>query len=218
MRKLSFVAAALVALAVPAAASAQAQKLTLGARLGYAIAGGDAAKDSKMSDVLKGAIPLQLEAGMNLTKELNVGAFVSYGFGRLGGDIKDLCDTSGVDCSARDVRIGVQATFAFEDLSPQLVPWIGFGVGYEWGSLKITQGPNEGKMSYRGFELANLQLGGDFKASPQLRAGPFVSMSFGKYSNAKLEGFGPGIDQSGKIDQQAVHNFITVGVRGQFAP
>ncbi|MFT3917773.1 MAG: outer membrane beta-barrel protein [Anaeromyxobacteraceae bacterium] len=216
MRKLSFLAAALVALAVPAAASAQAQKLTLGARLGYAIAGGDAAKDSKMSDVLKGAIPLQLDVGYNVTKEFNVGAFVSYGFGRIGGDIKDLCDTSGVDCSARDVRLGVQGTFAFEDLNPQFVPWIGFGFGYEWGSLKVTQGPNEGKISYRGFELADLQLGADFKASPQLKVGPFVSMSFGKYSNGKLEGFGAGVDQSGKIDEQAVHNFITIGVRGQF--
>jgi len=212
MRKLSILGVVLGALLVPAAASAQ---LTLGGRLGYGITGGDAEKGTKMSDGVKGVIPIQLDVGYNLTKELNVGAFFSYGIGRLGGEIKDLCDnTPGVDCSAKNMRLGIQGTFAFEDLNPQFVPWLGFGVGYEWVSLKLEGGGESVTTSYKGFELANLQLGADYKASPQLRFGPFVSYSFGKFSKYKVEG--GGLDTDGDVEETANHTYLTIGVRGQF--
>lgn len=212
MRNLRFLAVVLGALLVPAAASAQ---LKLGARLGYAIAGGDAAKGEKMSDGFKGAIPLQLDVGYAVTKELTVGGFFAYGFGRVGDALKDVCDSvPGVDCSASNMRIGVQGTFAFEDLNPQFVPWLGFGVGYEWAKLKLSGGGETVTTTYKGFELANLQLGADFKASPQLRFGPFVSYSFGKFSSGSIKG--GGIDESGDIDEKANHTYLTIGVRGEF--
>jgi len=212
MRKLSILGVVLGALLVPAAASAQ---LTLGGRLGYAIAGGDAVKDGKMTDLVKGAIPIQVDVGYNLTKELNVGAFVSYGFGMLASDFKDFCDAfPGVDCSAHNLRLGLQGTFAFEDLNPQFVPWLGFGFGYEWSTLKVEGGGETSTITYKGFELANLQLGADFKASPQLRFGPFVSYSFGKFSSGTVD---PDPDnESGDIKDKGTHTYLTIGVRGQF--
>jgi hypothetical protein len=211
MRKLTFLGVVLGALLVPAAASAQ---FTLGARLGYAIAGGDAVKDGKMTDVIKGDIPIQLDVGYNLTKELNVGAFFSYGFGMLNSDIKDECDADNIDCSTHNMRLGVQGTFAFEDLNPQFVPWLGFGIGYEWATLKQAQGSQEATITYKGFELANLQLGADFKASPQLRFGPYVSYSFGQFSKATVE-FG-GDSATEDVPDKGTHTYLTIGVRGQF--
>jgi hypothetical protein len=79
MRKLVLIA--LAAVAAPTVSSAQLQ---LGARLGYAIAGGDAAKDEKMSDGVKSQVPLQVDAAWRFTKELAVGAYFSYGDERLG--------------------------------------------------------------------------------------------------------------------------------------
>jgi hypothetical protein len=213
MRKLSILGVVLGALLVPAAASAQ---LTLGARLGYAIAGGDAVKDGKMTDVIKGDIPIQLDVGYNLTKELNVGAFFSYGFGMLNSDIKDECDAAvpSVSCSTHNMRIGIQGTFAFEDLNPQFVPWIGFGVGYEWATLKVEQGGEKVTDTFKGFELANLQLGADFKASPQLRFGPFISYSFGQFRSETVDP--DPLDLSGDITDKGTHTYLTFGVRGQF--
>ena len=213
MRKLSILGVVLGALLVPAAASAQ---LTLGGRLGYGITGGDVAEGMKFSDGVKAVIPIQLDVGYNVTKELNVGAFFSYGFGMLASDFKDECDADNIDCSVSNMRLGIQASFAFEDLNPQFVPWIGFGIGYEWMKLDSNVLGTDVTLTYSGFELANLQLGADFKASPQLRFGPFVSYSFGKFGKVKAEAGGESDSEDIPSDSKANHTYLTIGVRGQF--
>lgn len=210
MRKLTILAVALAALVVPSAASAQ---FTLGARLGYAIVGGDAVKDGPMNDVIKSMIPLQLEAGYNITPEFNLGVLYSYGFGQLASDVSDACDAGNIDCSASNWRLGLQGTFTFLDVSPTWAPWIGYGLAYESATIKAEGGGESASETYKGWELANLQLGVDYK-SGQMRFGPFLSYSFGQFGSYEAEGFGT--TESGDITDKGTHTYFTIGIRGQF--
>jgi hypothetical protein len=205
------IAVALTAFLDPAAAEGQ---VTLGARLGYAVAGGDAVKDGPMSDVVKGAIPIQLDLGYAVTPDLTVGAYVAYGFGRLNSDIGDACDALSIDCSARVLRLGIQGAYSFTKVSPTLVPWVGLGVGYENAKLEVSAGGESATQTMTGWEFLNLQGGLDFKATPQLLVGPFLSFSFNQFGHVE---FDPDPDgASGDIDQKGTHTYLTFGVRGQF--
>jgi hypothetical protein len=210
MRKSTILAVALAAFLVPGAASAQ---FTLGARLGYAIVGGDAVKDGPMDDVVSSMVPLQLEAGYAITPEFNLGAFYSYGFGQLSSNGSDMCDALGADCSLSNWRLGLQGTFTFLDLSQAWAPWIGFGMAYESAKLTLEAGGQKATSTNKGWELANLQLGCDYKAGA-MRFGPFLSYSFGKFGSFENEG--GGLNESGDITDKGTHTYLTIGIRGQF--
>jgi len=214
MRKLTILAVALSALLVPAAASAQ---LTLGARLGYSIAGGDAAKDAAMDETtgIAGAIPIQLEVGYTVIPDLSIGAYFLYGIGRLSGDFSDECDAFDLDCSASVMRLGIQGIYTMSQLSPTFAPWLGVGFGYEWAKTTMEGGGEEATFSFDGFELLNLQAGADFKASPNLGVGPFVSFSFNRFGSGEVEIPGVG-SESGDIEDKGLHTYLTIGVRGTF--
>ena len=206
MRKIAMLVVALAAL-VPAAASAQ---VSLGLRLGFAPSMGEAVEGRDMSDGLKSQIPVQVDAMYALNPNLALGGYFSYGFGLLGGDIADMCDASDADCSASGMRAGVQLHYALA-AKGAWVPWGGVGAGYEWGKLSI----GDGSTSYRGFELLNLQLGGDYKVSEKLAFGPYVQFSMGQYSNATLD---DGTDSvSNSIDEKGIHEWFGFGVRGRFS-
>lgn len=208
MRKLLPALFALALLAVPAASHAQ---VSLGLRLGYGPALGDAAKDSKMSDGVKSQIPIQLDATYRLTPSFSLGGYASYGFGQIGKEFSDICDIA--DCSARVVRLGVQGIYSFDPMG-QLRPFAGVGAGYEWGSLSAEAGGQEATVSFRGFELLNLTAGADYVVSPQFAIGPYVGFSVGRYSNASVDD-GTG-EVSGEIDEKAMHEWLQFGIRGRF--
>jgi hypothetical protein len=206
MRKISLLVVALAAL-VPAAAGAQ---VSLGLRLGFAPSMGDAVKDGKMSDGVKSQIPIQVDALYKLDKNLALGGYFSYGLGQLGGEIADLCDASGADCSATSMRAGVQLQYAL-DAKGAWVPWGGIGAGYEWGKLSM----DPGSVSYRGFEFLNLQVGGDYKVNERFSIGPYAQFSMGQYSNATMD---DGTDStSDSIDEKGIHEWFGVGLRGNFS-
>lgn len=218
MRKLLMIGAIAVGLALPTASRAQ---FTLGARLGYAPAMGNAFKDantgeaSKMSDGVKSQIPIQLDAAYRVSKEVAIGAYFSYGIGQVGKAFKADCDAFGQDCSASAVRLGLQASYSFAQVSPQFTPWAGAGFGYEWATAKATGGgiPDE-KITFKGFEFLNLQVGGDYKVSDQFGIGPYVMFSIAQYSKAEFES--GGLTVSGDIDKKAVHEWFGFGIRGKF--
>lgn len=235
---------ATLAVALPTAAHAQ---LSLGFRLGYAPAMGDAYKfkstgdptvdgtPAKMSDGVSSQIPLQVEAAYRITPQLALGAYASYGFGDGGPSFasaaagQDFCSAGGggvsIDCSSSIYRLGVQGTFAFTMVSPTFVPWAGVGFGWEWSRAKadISGGGIGGAFEENldGFELT-MQGGGEWKIGRVFALGPFLQYSIGRYSGGelKMSGFGAlGPDQSAKFSDfadTALHEWLTVGVRGRF--
>jgi long-subunit fatty acid transport protein len=209
MRKL-VILGSLVALLVPTASQAQ---FSLGLRVGFAPAMGDAAKDQKMSDGVKSQIPVQLDAAYKVTPEIAVGAYASYGFGQQ--DI-DVC-SQGIDCSARVVRFGLQGSYTFNQVQAALVPWAGVGFGYEMGGLEMTGGGEKATYDYSGFEFLNLQVGGDYKVNEQFSVGPYLQFSIAQYSNAKFENsVDPAENFDGSITDKGVHEWFGFGLRGKF--
>jgi outer membrane protein W len=179
-------------------------KIKVGLRLGYMLPMGDAAKDVKLGDSVSGGIPIWLDLGYMVTPNIMVGLYASYAFLMLDSKIKDACDAASVDCSASQLRFGLQGQY---HLSPGqgLDPWFGLGIGMEM----VDQKAGDVKSGLSGLEFANLMAGADFKATDSLTVGPFLSFSIGQYS--KVTG-----DTSGDITDKAMHEWLTIGIKGTF--
>lgn len=179
-------------------------KIKVGLRLGYMLPMGDSAKDVKLSDSVSGGIPIWLDLGYMVTPNIMVGLYASYAFLMLSSDVKDLCDAAKVDCSASQLRFGLQGQY---HLSPgqSLDPWFGLGIGMEM----VDQKAGDTKTGLSGLEFANIMAGADFKAMDNFTVGPFLSFSIGQYS--KVTG-----DVEGDIKDKAMHQWLTIGVKGTF--
>lgn len=189
MRKLVVAVAALAFLA-PSSAHALA---FVGARVGYAIPSGDAAKGEPMKDVIKSDVPIQVDAGLSVLSVLSLGVYGSYG-------PTQFKDVGGSTPSGQNLRLGVQL-----NLRPPLVLkslWGGVFAGLEQQSMK--NGAYDGKL--RGWETG-LQAGWDFSVLPLIGVGPFVSYSLGQFTTAT---------GSASIPAKAQHQTLTLGLRALF--
>ncbi|MEI9936524.1 MAG: hypothetical protein WDO69_04795 [Pseudomonadota bacterium] len=179
------------------------KKIRLGLRLGYGLPLGSVADGSKMSDGLSGQIPIWIDAGYMVTPNVLVGLYGQYGFA-----LTKNCPT-GDDCSAHDIRFGIQAQYHLMP-AESVDPWLGLGFGYEiLGVSQTTQGFTVSG-DVKGFEFVNLQGGADFKVADAVAVGPFVSFSLGQYSTASQG------DVSADIQNTALHEWLTLGVKGTF--
>lgn len=219
--------ALLLSLAVAGFASeARAQAadtgLTLGARLGYAIPMGDAAKPGgqslAMGDYVSGQIPIEIEAGYRFTKEISAGLYFGYGFAFASDKFCDQFGLPpGVSCStsgAYVMRYGIQAAYRF--IMPGMTPWLGLGIGMEQAKLDVKAsgfGVTEtSKFEVSGWEYLNLQGGVDWAVSPNFKVGPFARVSIAKYDTAKQDG----TKQDFPSSDQTIHEWLTIGVKGTF--
>jgi hypothetical protein len=159
---------------------------------------GDVNWTTGLRDQVLGQIPVWLEAGWRFNKNLYVGLYGQRGFG-----FSNNCQI-GTDCSTGGWRFGVEGIYT---LLPDgaFQPWGGLGVGYEL--LGTTRAGED--LSYRGFELLNLQIGLDWALNKQFSIGPFVSMSlFGKYTSQSANGV--------SNDLSASHNWLQTGLKATF--
>jgi hypothetical protein len=200
--------AALVALIVPVAAQAQYQ---LGLRLGYGSAMGDAfafkgAEAVKMSDSLKSAVPLQLDATYKINKDWAAGLYLNYGFAQMSDAACKANSPAGTDCSSTGSTLGVgaQGFYTFNQVTGPFVPWAGLGLGWEQASVKQSSDTN----TFSGFQ-ASLQIGGDYKVNEQLSVGPYLSYAYGQYSSISLPSGAPDTETK-------AHQWLGVGVLGKF--
>lgn len=199
----------------------------LGARLGYGIPMGktnDDGTNDKLSEAISGMVPIQIDLGYRFTPNLMVGGYFMYGFGFAGDSLSKSCDqlkAFGIDatCSTHDVRLGAQVQY---HISPdaQVDPWVGAGIGYEWLTFGFEGGGTKLSSTGHGFEFINLQGGADFAVAPNFGLGPFVMLSVGQYSDVSNDCSGsscdPGDSSSDSIDKKAMHEWLTLGVRGTF--
>jgi len=208
MRTWTFLALAAAALLVPTASRAQ---LSIGLRAGYAKASGDLAKIGgetvSQEDFVSSQIPIQLDLDYRLFLGLTAGVYASYGF----GDVSDAaagCSATGVSCTGRIIRAGVQATFTFP--VPLLKPWIGAGFGYEWARVGRS---NAKALTASGLEAFNGQLGLDLDLG-YLRVGPFLTYTLGKYGADTLS---DGVVGTADVEA-ARHGFLYYGLRVRIDP
>ena len=232
MRSIWGVLSGVVVLCGVSQAHAETQGFELGGRLGYGIPMGKVSDmgtgNNDLSSVISGMVPLQFDIGYRVIPNLMVGGYFMYGFGITGDDLQKLCDageTFGADvsCSAHDIRLGVQAHYHF--LPDQTVdPWLGAGIGYEWLGFSVEQSAlgqsSTASVTGHGWEFVNLQGGVDFGLAPGIGLGPFLSLSVGQYDTSSSSCDGDGCtssdSRSNDIDKKALHEWLTLGVRGTF--
>jgi outer membrane protein W len=181
----------------------------LGARIGYALPMGSAQEDAKMSDAISGQLPLVLDAGYRITPNIYVGAYGQIGYVMQ----SDKACPDGVSCSATDIKLGANVHYHFLPAAT-FDPWVGVGAGYEWLHSSASKGEMDVSSTGHGFELLNLQVGGDYRLAKQVAIGPFVGFSLGQYSKASITTNGK--EASGDIEKTAMHEWLTLGVKGTF--
>jgi opacity protein-like surface antigen len=189
------------------------QKLELGARVGYALAFGSLMDGTKLNTLADGHVPLCIDAGLRLDPHWYVGAYGSLGY-VVPAD--GLCPP-GASCSGTDARFGLQARYSFLP-DHRLDPWVGIGAGYEWLHVSESLGERSVGATFSGFELFNVQAGADYRVSKGVSVGPFAALSFGQYKSESVTVTSGSLtaDRSASIDNQALHEWLTLGVRGRF--
>jgi hypothetical protein len=213
MRKAILAAAgvALASLSMVSPARAEGGAVSLGLRTGYAIPMGNAVGGGAppISDAITGVIPIWLDAGYKLNPNMYIGAYFQYGIGLINND-KTGCGQPGASCSANDVMFG--ANFHYHLMPDQTIdPWAGIGIGYEILQTNSAQSSSDGN----GFQFLNLQLGGDYKATPELGIGPFLMFSLGEFSNCGASFMGQSAGTC-TIKETALHEWLTIGIRGVY--
>ncbi len=221
MRKILGVA---VVVALLAAGTAQAQGpaasgFSLGARVGYGIPMGDADGGDalagipavKLSDVVDGQIPLQVDAMYRFDRNWSIGLYFQYGFAFVSDTY---CPPStGLSCSASNLRFGGQVHYRFDGQG--FLPWIGLGIGGEWGTVTgEVLGFSGTILEVSGIEFANLQVGGDWVISPNFRLGPYVQLSFAQYDTVKQ--IDVNLQLVPVLVSKTTHEWLQFGVKGTF--
>lgn len=213
--------------ASPARADANGPGFEVGLRLGYAFAAGDVGAvsgeaNANVGDYVPGQWPLWVDIGYRFTADVYLGGYFQYGFGVVNDDRQDLCRVTNVDCSASDTRFGVMGRYRLPVHAP-LIPWVGLGIGYEWGTFSLHQsavGMSNTDSTWSGFEFANLQAGADYHLAPSVAIGPFVSVSFGQFDHRSVTTV-TGMTSTSTDDQvsdKSVHEWILIGARVSFSP
>lgn len=206
---------AALTLAISGNAAAQDRPIHLGVGLGYMLpmgqvqgdmdVAGTTVKGADLSEVVSGGIALPwVEAGYFLTPQVEVGLYLNYG---LLSVADDSCP-DGADCSASLLRYGLQGQFHLGRGESTDI-YFGLGLGLENVSTTVEAGGQSADGSISGMEL-NLLAGADFQVADGIALGPMVSFSLGQYSSAEAGG------KSADIEEKALHQWLTLGVKGSF--
>jgi hypothetical protein len=215
---------------VAASAEAAPVGVDLGLRVGYAIPLGDAGfspasgRSVPLSDLIPGMVPIQLDAGYWIHRNILLGAYFQFAPGLLPSDLKQLCDGArpqdpSIVCENVDYRAGLQGQFHF--LPGQgLDPWVGLGLGFEWMTQRIADADASVVSTLTGFEFAHFQAGLDIHASDAFRLGPWLGLSLAQYYNTNTTSRSTTqtqtIDRALPSNEVRLHEWFMFGVRGAY--
>jgi hypothetical protein len=205
MRRLALVALAAVAFAAPATSRAG---FFIGARVGYAIPGGNVQSGLSNKDITSSQVPLQLDLGYaGLLDTIAIGAYGAIGLQQVGSQLKDQCSQYGATCDSKLWKVGAQA-----NIHPALGLWGGVFMGWEQQTISGTFSGVSASQSLRGYETG-LQAGWDFGALG-VKFGPYASWSTGKFQTGVSTG--GGLPTTSLDLGSANHSWLTLGIRGVF--
>ena len=193
-----------------------------GFRTGFALGLGKFSAEAdaeNLSDNSRGYIPLWLDVGYRFHPNVYFGLYGQFGFMllRRGG----ICEGEQTRCSGQDYRVGATLHYHFMPEDP-VDFWIGLGAGYEWYRNSVAYAeagvPNR-SVTFRGPEWINAIIALDIKDSRQGGVGPFVSASFGQFTNTSASGLivnGEVMDLSEGITSTEPHQWIMFGIQGSY--
>jgi outer membrane protein W len=192
-----------VVAALAFAGTAEAQ-FALDLKVAYAIPTGDVVSGAALSSGVSGGMPFEVAGRYRFTPNLSAGAYFQWG----PAFVKSGACEAGATCSASDMRIGLEAMYAFMP-DGAFNPWVSLGTGWEWLFLSDTS-VNPSSSTLSGWEYFNVQAGVDFPLSRLFALGPYVGYFGGSYtSNSASTGSIPS-------EFRAFHGWFQIGAKGTF--
>jgi hypothetical protein len=195
----------------------------LGVRLGLGVPLGRTLEDARdgrpvpLSDDLKLAIPIWLDAGWRFAPWFTAAVYFQYARAALSDRAplgQAACTAPGAHCSGgTTTRVGAELLF---DLVPEgrFRPWLGVGTGYEWMGYDLGDATESGSIAFRGWEWVNVQAGLDLVTGRHAAFGPWAALALGEYTRADVKA--PQFGLAADIQRTAAHLWLQLGVRGRF--
>lgn len=188
----------------PKTAEPGASGLRFSLRTGVALPIGSSFPGSgALSDTITGYVPLRLDIGYRIERHFYIGVDAE-----LAAIVPAGC-TSGFTCSGTHSRLGVMVAYHLRP-SETFDPYFGVGTGYEVLRTSRSIDSTSVDIVARGFELIDLELGGDVRLGRSWRIGPVVSGSVGKFTTVAVNGT-PSTDF-----ETVLHAWVALGFRGAF--
>jgi hypothetical protein len=205
----------------PSADRPAASGFQLAFRTGLMVPFGDAsgAPNDSLGRRYAWEIPLVIDIGARFARSFFVGAYLGFALGTTGSDARvdaaciddDENGRNDIACTVATGRIGIEALYSFLP-DESLNPWVGYGLGFEVASASLTDRYRglEESVTSTGLTYADLSVGFDFRK--KIGIGPFVDVALGQFNNTTTDLGARGRYKS-KIDDHAIHGWLTLGLR-----
>jgi hypothetical protein len=202
-----------VLLAAPAAARPDASDesgVLLGFRAGYGVPFGEVERDSEaVREVADAKLPLWLELGYRFDRRVQGTLFFEFAPASVSSE---RCAAGG--CEAYHVSFGVAVQL---HLAPggRLDPWIGAGVGMEVLRAEIDDPgatPVRRELTWAGLAFPIAEAGLDVRISHRFTLGPYVSVSFGRFTSRSERPQG-GSSARDPIGEREEHGWVQAGLK-----
>jgi hypothetical protein len=176
--------------------------LELGVQAGYSQGFGDVAKgQSTVSDLSGPGGAVEVDVGYRISPQFLIGIYGGSTMASRGDALADGTDVRGATA-------GVQAQYHFRP-TYTIDPWVGLAAGWRGTWLVPDQGKNT---SLQGLQLARLQVGADYRVSPEIAIAPVVGADLSMY----LSENGPGLSGYTNIVDPRVNTTIFAGLAARF--
>jgi opacity protein-like surface antigen len=206
--------------------------LQFGARAGYSTGAGILYSGIDIRDASWGMTPVFVDIGLRPVKELYLGVYGSFA--------PMFLKTSGASCpeaftcSAQNLRAGVELDLHVAPHT-RFDPYVGVGAGYEVLQTSVMgpstvpsadgtnrKGAVEATVTDRGWELASLTLGFDYRIADFLGLGPFATATVGGYT-ARTGTMDVTVNQHTVTSpapavSHGTHELFMIGLRGTMNP
>lgn len=164
-------------------------------------------------------MPLDIGLGAKIIDELYLGGYLDLGVGYEGSDSRTegRCEAGDdvdddVSCSSVTVHAGLELHYTFAP-AESMTGWVGYGAGITSGSQTISDAGRYSETSTsRGIDYARLSGGFNFRPKRGFGLGPFAVFSIGRYLHQRTE-INNVVTFSGDIEDQAMHAWLTLGLR-----
>jgi len=200
----------------------------LALRTGAAVPFGKATNDLDLSDFSSVQVPFLVDIGGKPLPWLFLAGYVGFAFGGAAGTTADFCEAVDAGCAGFGWRVGAEAHYQFIP-GGKVNPWVGYGIGYEAVGLGMAEEDalddddeveedEVAASALAGYEFAHIMGGADFRLNKVVGLGPFVDVSFGRYTKV---GFAHGDETRHddiKDSDEATHGWVTLGIRVVFFP
>lgn len=188
----------------------------LALRGGIGLPFGKSGGTESMSDVFGNQAAFTVDIGGKLGRHVFLGAYLGLGVGGTSGKLEDSCKQYD-SCVTATFRIGAQVQYHVLP-SEKINPWFGYGIGYEGSGATAKKGSDEATVAAAGVEYGHFMGGVDFRLNKTFGIGPFIDFSLGQYSKVSYKVNDRETTNTVADNDQTLHQWVQLGVRGVFFP